>query len=187
MKVLHNLIPRRGALRVLQLAVGCIAFCASVTAQAAEEHPPQDDWFTAYFVEGYGFLVLFVVAIAALLIFRKLRSRGAYDPFVAKGAARVEVQPQPAPAPAENRKPASAAASRDTEPRERRAIPREPASADYANQAFGAYRIDQEVGKLVLGKPHRMDVLASRVPEGRRAIEASLINCLGSSRSEEHT
>lgn len=40
---------------------------------------------------------------------------------------------------------------------------------------YGAYRIDQEVGKLVLGQPHRMDVLASRALEDRRAIERSLI------------
>jgi hypothetical protein len=39
---------------------------------------------------------------------------------------------------------------------------------------FGAYRIDQEVGKLILGQPHRMDVLASRASEDRRAIETSL-------------
>ena len=40
---------------------------------------------------------------------------------------------------------------------------------------YGAYRIDQEVGKLVLGQPHRMDVLASRASDDRRAIETSLI------------
>ena len=40
---------------------------------------------------------------------------------------------------------------------------------------YGAYRIDQEVGKLVLGQPHRMDVLASRAIDDRRAIETSLI------------
>jgi HEAT repeat protein len=40
---------------------------------------------------------------------------------------------------------------------------------------YGAYRIDQEVGKLVLGQPHRMDVLASRALDDRRAIETSLI------------
>ena len=44
--------------------------------------------------------------------------------------------------------------------------------------AYGAYRIDQEVGKLVLGKPHRMDVMASRTTEARRAIEGSLVKAL---------
>lgn len=45
---------------------------------------------------------------------------------------------------------------------------------------FGAYRIDQEVGKLVLGHPHRVDVLSSRAPEDRRAIKTSLIKIIGS-------
>jgi len=189
MKALHNLIGYRRAWRLVHVALFCVASCATIVAQAAQEHPPEDDWFTAYFVEGYGFLVVFVVAIIALLIFRKLRSRRPGDPFQAKAAPRAEVQPQPAPAPAEDRKLASAGASRETEPKERRkterrAIPREPASTDYTHQAFGAYRIDQEVGKLVLGKAHRMDVLASRVPEDRRAIEASLIKCLASSDSD---
>ncbi|HEV2829933.1 MAG TPA: HEAT repeat domain-containing protein [Pyrinomonadaceae bacterium] len=40
---------------------------------------------------------------------------------------------------------------------------------------YGAYRIDQEVGKLVLGQPHRIDVIASRASDDRRAIETSLI------------
>ena len=56
--------------------------------------------------------------------------------------------------------------------------PRETGAPDYSQTAFGAYRIDQEVGKLVLGKPHRMDVMASRVPDDRRAIEASLVKAL---------
>jgi HEAT repeat protein len=43
---------------------------------------------------------------------------------------------------------------------------------------FGAYRVDQEVGKLLLGQPHRMDVLASRAPEDRRAVENSLVKAL---------
>lgn len=45
---------------------------------------------------------------------------------------------------------------------------------------YGAYRIDQEVGKLVLGQPHRMDVVASRAIDDRRAIEASLIKGVNS-------
>ena len=43
---------------------------------------------------------------------------------------------------------------------------------------YGAYRIDQEVGKLILGQPHRMDVLASRAIDDRRAIETSLIKAV---------
>ena len=50
---------------------------------------------------------------------------------------------------------------------------------------FGAYRIDQEVGKLILGQPHRMDVLASRAIDDRRAIETSLIKGLNTPDLEE--
>ncbi|MFN2456002.1 MAG: HEAT repeat domain-containing protein [Pyrinomonadaceae bacterium] len=50
---------------------------------------------------------------------------------------------------------------------------------------FGAYRVDQEVGKLVLGQPHRMDVLASRALDDRRAIEASLIKALTAADTDE--
>ena len=45
---------------------------------------------------------------------------------------------------------------------------------------FGAYRVDQEVGKLALGQPHRMDVLASRALDDRRAIETSLLKVMNS-------
>jgi HEAT repeat protein len=180
---LHNLIRHCGVLRVFQLALGCVALCTTVAAQAAEEHPLEEDWFTAYFVEGYGFLVVFIIAIVALLVYRVLHSRKAGDPFLAKAAPRIEVQTQTAtPAPVDRRS-ASATGARETEPRERRATPRDPAT-DSSSGAFGAYRIDQEVGKLVLGKAHRMDVLGSRVPEDRRAIEASLIKSLGSGDSD---
>jgi HEAT repeat protein len=46
---------------------------------------------------------------------------------------------------------------------------------------YGAYRVDQEVGKLVLGQPHRLDVLASRSPDDRRAIETSLLKTVTTS------
>lgn len=50
---------------------------------------------------------------------------------------------------------------------------------------YGAYRVDQEVGKLVLGQPHRLDVLASRAPDDRRAIETSLIKVINSPEAGE--
>ena len=51
---------------------------------------------------------------------------------------------------------------------------------------FGAYRVDQEVGKLILGQPHRMDVLASRGADDRRAMETSLLRALRSNDVNEH-
>src|SRR5262249_15882480 len=43
---------------------------------------------------------------------------------------------------------------------------------------YSAYRIGQEVRKLVLGQPHRTEVLGSRANEDRRAIQTSLIKIL---------
>lgn len=55
----------------------------------------------------------------------------------------------------------------------RQAAPVQPA-------LFGAYRVDQEVGKLVLGQAHRLDVLSSRAPDDRRALETSLLKAMNS-------
>jgi HEAT repeat protein len=52
-------------------------------------------------------------------------------------------------------------------------------------ELFGAYRVDQEVGKLVMGEPHRMEVLASRASDDRRAIEVSLLKVLISSHADD--
>jgi HEAT repeat protein len=52
---------------------------------------------------------------------------------------------------------------------------------------FGAYRVDQEVGKLILGQPHRMDVLASRAPDDRRAMEASLLKAMSAVDADEES
>ena len=45
---------------------------------------------------------------------------------------------------------------------------------------YGAYRIDQEVSKLISGEPHRVDILSSRAIDDRRAIENSLMKGLNS-------
>lgn len=63
-----------------------------------------------------------------------------------------------------------------TEPHEAKGESRAMVHAPVA--MFGAYRVDQEVGKLLLGQPHRMDVLASRALDDRRAVENSLVKAL---------
>jgi HEAT repeat protein len=60
-----------------------------------------------------------------------------------------------------------------------------PVGAPAPIELFGAYRVDQEVFKLVLGQPHRMDVLASRAPDDRRAMETSLLKAVRSSEADE--
>lgn len=50
---------------------------------------------------------------------------------------------------------------------------------------YGAYRVDQEIGKLLLGQPHRIDVLASRAQDDRRAMETSLLKAMDSPEVDE--
>jgi len=45
---------------------------------------------------------------------------------------------------------------------------------------FGAYRVDQEVARLVQGKTHSVEVISSRAAEDRRAVESSLRKALRS-------
>lgn len=61
------------------------------------------------------------------------------------------------------------------------AVPGAPAAA----VLYGAYRMDQEVGKLVLGQTHRLDVLGSRAPDDRRAMETSLFKALKAPDTDE--
>jgi HEAT repeat protein len=50
---------------------------------------------------------------------------------------------------------------------------------------FGPYRIDQEVARLVQGKPHSIEVVASRSSEDRRAVETSLLKSLRAQETDE--
>ncbi|MCA1815790.1 MAG: HEAT repeat domain-containing protein [Acidobacteria bacterium] len=45
---------------------------------------------------------------------------------------------------------------------------------------FGAFRVEQEVDKLVRGTAHAVEVLASRASDDRRAVEVSLLKALAS-------
>jgi HEAT repeat protein len=63
---------------------------------------------------------------------------------------------------------------------QRKAIMRQPAPVGVPQSLYGAFQVDQEVAKLVMGQPHKMEVLASRAPDDRRAIEASLLKALAS-------
>jgi HEAT repeat protein len=74
-------------------------------------------------------------------------------------------------------RPSSVAPS-PPQPRSLTADSNAAAAAPVSTSQFGAYRVDQEVSKLVLGQTHRTDVLASREPEDRRAIEVSLLKAL---------
>jgi HEAT repeat protein len=96
---------------------------------------------------------------------RRKLSRRKSDQALAKAGAVAGLEAAPPPA---------------EEALEKRAVvaPVQPA-------LYGAYRVDQEVGKLVLGQAHRLDVLSSRAPDDRRALETSLIKAMNSTESGE--
>lgn len=50
---------------------------------------------------------------------------------------------------------------------------------------FGAYRIDQEVARLVEGESHSVEVLNSRASDDRRAVETSLLKALHAPETDE--
>jgi HEAT repeat protein len=66
---------------------------------------------------------------------------------------------------------------------QRKSLARMPVAA--AAIVYGAYQVDQEVAKLVQGQPHKIDVVGSRAPDDRRAIEASLMKALTSPNADE--
>lgn len=50
---------------------------------------------------------------------------------------------------------------------------------------FGAYRVDQEVARLIQGQSHSVEVLNSRATDDRRAVETSLLKALRASETDE--
>ena len=166
------------ARRAFSVTASCL-LAVLFAAGSAHAQSPQasEDWFTSI-LENYGITVGLVGLLAGMLVFRKIRSaRNKKEIAALKSGGRTTRR--------QNTPETPSVAS--TEPRVNESIARSPQAVQPSTQtvefepsAYGAYRIDQEVGKLVLGKPHRMDVMASRVPEDRRAIEASLIKALDS-------
>lgn len=158
--------------------------CASVIAHAALQEAPSGE--SSIFAT-YAITTILVLVLVGLIVFKRVRSaKGAREFAASKAYERthgVDVTYREAarlapiePAPLNERR-ANALESAQVWDR--------PQPVDSEPSVFGAYRIDQEVGKLVLGKPHRMDVMASRATDDRRAIEASLVKVLDSSDYDE--
>jgi HEAT repeat protein len=162
-----------------------LLLCASGTTQAAIQEAASDD--SSWIYSPYAFTIIGVLVLVALIIYKKRSGDGKWEDVS---------EPVKTPAPtvrADN--PPLTNARAVVEPQtfvERRAPMMEgaqswekPALIDVEPSVYGAYRIDQEVGKLVLGKAHRMDVMASRASDDRRAIEASLTKAIDASNATE--
>ena len=68
---------------------------------------------------------------------------------------------------------------------EQRGLQTYGAAASIPALEFGAYRIDQEVARLVAGESHSIEVLASRALDDRRAVETSLLKALRDAELDE--
>src|SRR5881394_2963529 len=182
MRTENSTRPSRAA--ILFPVAGFLILAQSLTVNAAIQEATDDSW-TSYIFSTYGITVLLVVVLGALFVYKKIQKRREEQEFADARPAKTRTQPEEI----EYNNPAPAVAS--TSVSERRAPASEPfpASGKVAEPsipAFGAYRVDQEVGKLLLGKPHRSDVISSRSPEDRRAIEASLIKALESNEGDSY-
>ena len=146
---------------------------------------PEDDGLFASVFSSTGLLVVLALGAFAILVSRKARS---HDPL--EGGDKVLAQDQIDESKGfENETESSATLSHQSHPpkgggsgaangstKTRR--PGTQFTTATPDSLYGAYRIDQEVGKLVLAQPHRTDVLSSRAPDDRRAIEGSLVKII---------
>lgn len=151
---------------------------------------PEEASFFASIFSATSVLIVLGLGVIGLFLSRKLRTR--------KGSAKAKPAGRPVEeqanevensAPSSNQVPQDREIERVEAPAQTAVAVSRRATGSHMTVAtpdslYGAYRIDQEVGKLVLGQPHRMDVLSSRAPEDRRAIESSLIKMIASSSDE---
>jgi HEAT repeat protein len=159
---------------------------SQITVQA------EDDGFVASIFSGTSVLIVFALGLVGLLVSRKLRSRQApavsetelpsesewdnQEPFkTSNGQTRSPEDTSRSLVRAGETSPARSSS--------RQSVARLPVAGP--TSLFGAYRIDQEVGKLILGQAHRLDVLSSRAIDDRRAIETSLIKTVNSPELDE--
>lgn len=159
----------------------------------APEPPPStiqvqggDESFVASVFSGTSVFIVLGLGLFGLLVSRKLRSKQKLQVVVADDAEAerdtVEAFEQQNAAPVEMSK-SLVRASDANRNGSRQAVARMPVAGP--TSLYGAYRIDQEVGKLILGQAHRIDVIASRAVDDRRAIEASLIKSVNSPELDE--
>lgn len=145
----------------------------------------EEESFMASVFSGTSVFIVLALGLFGLLVSQKLRSK---QKLAAAGTATADdeswddVQPQEVEAPATSK---SLVRASDVARPESQRLPVARVPVAGPTSLYGAYRIDQEVGKLILGQPHRIDVLASRAIDDRRAIEASLIKSVNASEADE--
>src|SRR5438105_390485 len=173
---------RRSASWIFSLAAGCIMMLVfAVSANAAIQDASTDDG-SSWIFSTYGISIFLVVLLVGLIVYKKWRHKRDNDGFEDVELRRV-TEPRSRSMQTISSGSQDQKADRRAEAMDGVQVWEKPTEAEQS--VFGAYRIDQEVDKLVLGKPHRMDVMASRASDDRRAIEASLLKTIESSETNE--
>ena len=167
-------------------ACAVLIMASSGTAQAAIQEESSESWFSTIF-SMYGITIMLIGLLAALILYKRYNARKEAEEIMAAGGRgnrnhQAESKNYLAPEDSLPAEP-SLLPERRNQSVEAAQAWEKPSEAE--TSAFGAYRVDQEVSKLVVGKPHRMDVMASRATDDRRAIEASLIKAIESSDTTE--
>ena len=155
---------------------------SEITVQA------DDDGFLSSVFSGTSVLIVFALGLFGLLVSQKMRSKQktvVEAPVSSRdderaGLDSIDYGNQ---IPSQESQSLVRAADVQRNGSSRQSVARIPVTSPVS--LYGAYRIDQEVGKLLLGQPHRIDVLSSRAVEDRRAIETSLIKGVNSPELEE--
>jgi HEAT repeat protein len=174
------------AARALFAGVVCVLaiLCAAGTACAQSADSSSDDWGSSIF-STYGVTIFLVFLLIGLFVFKKVRAeQKARETETARPIRRTSRSQNASVTPSERPRDVLSNESLVQLP-EAPQLWEKPQPIELEASAYGAYRADQEVGKLVLGKPHRMDVMASRAADDRRAIEASLVKALESHDCDE--
>ena len=177
------------AARALFAGIICLLgiLCAAGTACAQSADSSSDNWGSSIF-STYGVTIFLVLLLTGLLVFKKVRAgQKAREIETARPIRKTSRSQNASVTPSERPQDILSNESLVQLPEAPQLWekPDKPQPIESEASAYGAYRVDQEVGKLVLGKPHRMDVMASRVADDRRAIEASLVKALDSHDSDE--
>src|SRR5450755_1483327 len=133
-----------GALCVLAI------LCAAATARAQSADSSSDDWSSVIF-STYGVAIFLVLLLVGLFVLKKVRAgQDARELAVARSSGRTSRS--------QNTMVAVSELPRDT--RSNESLVRSPEAPqswekpqliEHEVSAYGAYRVDQEVGKLVLG------------------------------------
>lgn len=154
---------------------------------ATIEIQTEDESVLASIFSGTSVLIVSAFGLVGLLVSRKIRSKRAVS-VVAEESQELESAASPNRTDDANSNAGSTSLVRSGEPSpDNRLARKSNGRMQVAGPAsmYGAYRIDQEVGKLILGQPHRIDVVSARGVDDRRAVETSLIKGVNSPEFDE--